>query len=396
VTFGRPLRSLWPLDPELTYLNHGTVGVTPWAVLRAQEALRVAIERNPARFVLRELSGLNPSTAQPLLRQAAQEVATFLGTSGEHLVFVDNATTGINAVLISAPLPEGSEILISETTYGAVRLAAQAIAELRGLRVRSFAWPWPPSPEGYLTALAKALSPQTRLLILDHIVSETALWLPLGPLAELAHQRGAWVLVDGAHAPGAIPLAIEALGVDWYVGNLHKWAMAPRGVGFLWVHPDHQDSTRHPVFSWGTPGPFHLRFDWVGTRDPSPFLTAPEGIRFLQELGLAELWDYTHRLAWDAAQMLSDRWGLAFDVPRSMVGAMVRVPLPLEGDEQAAQALEAELLARQIEVPIRSTLNRLWARISCAPYVGPEDLETLAQAVETLRQKFGGSARRPG
>ena len=237
--YGAGLTGEWPLDPAVTYLNHGGYGVAPHRVLRAQAEWRARIERNPTRFMRRELAAAQ--------REAASRLAAFLGASGDDLVFVDNATAGINAVLRSLALGRGDEILITNLAYGAVAKAARYVAERSGARLVEVAIPVPLSDAGgALEAVAAALSPRVRLAIFDHIASMSALKLPVAELTALARKAGARVLIDGAHAPGQIALNVPAIGADWYVGNCHKWLMAPRGAGFLWASPDVQ-ALIHPL-----------------------------------------------------------------------------------------------------------------------------------------------------
>jgi len=220
MSFGHRMLEHWALDTEITYLNHGTVGAPPRRVLAAQQAIRDEIERQPSRFLLRELVGMvgaaRPET--PRLRVAAGAVAAF----------VDNATTGVNAVLRSLTLQPGDEILITDQTYGAVANAAAFVARERGASVRTVEVPYPAFDEGaFVEAVGDALGSRTRVAIIDHISSESALILPLAEIAARCREKGVPVLVDGAHAPGALELDIPALGVAWYTGNLHKWCYSP-------------------------------------------------------------------------------------------------------------------------------------------------------------------------
>ena len=242
--FGRHLLEEFPLDPAGVYLNHGTVGVTPLAVMRTRAALLDEIERHPARFMLRDLMSLDATTAAApsdgvlRMRAAAGRIAAFLGCDGDGLVFVDNATSGICAVLRSLALQPGDEILIPDLAYGGIVRAATFIARQHGAVVTTFALPFPSAtPDRTVAALADAITPRTRVALLDHVTSETALVMPLARMASVCRARGVAVLVDGAHAPGAIAVDIDALGVDWYVANLHKWAFAPRATGVLWAAP---------------------------------------------------------------------------------------------------------------------------------------------------------------
>jgi isopenicillin-N epimerase len=391
MVFGRWMRELWALDPAITYLNHGTVGAPPRRVLAAQQAIRDAIERQPSRFLLRELVAMvgapRPETLR--LRAAAAAVAAFVGARGDDLAFVDNATTGANAVLRSLPLQPGDEILVTDHAYGAVANAAAFAARERGATVRTVTLPYPAFDPGALVdALAGALGPRTRLLLVDHISSESALILPVAEIAARAHARGVPVLVDGAHVPGQLALDVPALGVDWYTANLHKWAHAPRSCGFLWAAPERQAGLHPPVISWGLDQGFAAEFDWVGTRDPSPWLAAPEGIAFLRELGEDAVRAYTHGLAWDAARSLADRWGTTLGVREADVGSMVTVPLPERFGstrEDAARLRDALLFEDGIEVQVHATGGRLWARVCVQVYNDAEDVERFGEAVAARR-----------
>lgn len=388
--FGRSLLAQWYLDPQITYLNHGTVGATPRQVVAVQRALQLEVEQQPSRFLLRELNGLSGGSqrAQPRLREAANQVAAFMGARGDDLVFVDNASTGINAVLRSLPLGPGDEILITTYAYGAVTNTAAFVARQSGARLVSLELPFPITSAGViLEAIEQAINPQTRLLIVDHITSETALWLPLEEITALAAARGVPVLVDGAHAPGAIPLNLPATGATWYVGNLHKWAMAPRGCGFLWALPQHQSGIHPPVISWGLDQGFTAEFDWVGTRDPSPYLAAPAGLQFLHQLGLDQMRQYHHGLVLEAAQYLTRLWQTDWVTPPQLVGSMALIPLPPSlgsQREQAAALRDALLYQHQVEIPVMALGNQLWVRLSAQVYNDMGDIERLGEVVDQL------------
>lgn len=385
--FGRTMRAHWRLDPEVTYLNHGTVGATPTRVLAAQQALRDEIERTPARFLLRELAGALPAPwrGESRLREAARPVAAFVGARAEDLVFVTNVTTGMNAVLQSVALGPGDEVLVADLAYGAVALAARAAAERHGAVVRPVTLPFPPaSPGPIVDAFRAALGERTRLAVIDHVTAMTALVLPVAEVAEVCRARGVPVLVDGAHAPGSIDVDVEALGVDWYAANLHKWALAPRACGFLWARGDRQADLHHPVVSWGRGRGFLAEFEEHATHDPTSALAAPSGIALLQEWGWARARDYMHGLAWEAAGRLTERWATTLATPESMVGAMVTVPLPAGAgstDEDAARLRLALLEEDRIEVQLHADQGRLWVRVSTHVYNDPDDLDRLAEAV---------------
>ena len=304
--FGHAMLGEWLLDPAVAYLNHGTVGATPRAVLEVQERLRREIERQPSEFMLRQLVpmvGAAPPTPGRL-RAAAATVGAFLGARADDVVFIENATTAVNAVLRSYPLEPGDEVLITDHTYGAVAHATEYACRRAGARAVKAELPYPVADPGEVVeAVARALSSRTRLAILDHITSDTAMVLPVAALTELCRERGVKVMIDGAHAPGMLELDIPTLGADWYTGNLHKWLFAPRGCAVLWAAEAAQRELHPAVVSWGLDSGFTAEFDWTGTRDPSAYLAAPAGIAFLERLGPAAARVYNHDLVRDAAAM---------------------------------------------------------------------------------------------
>jgi isopenicillin-N epimerase len=378
----------WALDPAITYLNHGTVGATPRRVLLAQQALRDEIERQPARFLIRELADVKqaPLRVRPRMRIAAEAVAAFVGARAEDLAFVDNATTGCNAVMGSLSLNAGDEILLTDHGYGAVTNVATHFARRAGAAVRIAELPYPRfEPEGIVAAIAGALTARTRLVVIDHVTSGSALILPVAAIAARCRAAGVPVLVDGAHAPGALALDLPALGVDWYTGNLHKWAMAPRSSAILWVAPERRKDLHPPVISWGYEQGFEAEFDLTGTRDPTPWLAAPAGIAFMEELGLEAMRRWNHALAWGAARSLSARWGTTLPMDESMVGTMATFPLPARHGatvEDARRLKDALLDQDRIEVQVHAWRERVWLRICGQVYNDPDDIERLARAVE--------------
>ena len=378
----------WPLDPEVTYLNHGTVGVTPRRVLAAQQAIRDEIERQPSRFLLRELTKITvgrPDENLPRMRLAAAAVAQFLSARPDDLVFVDNATTGANAVLRSFPLEPGDEVLVSDLGYGGITQAAAFAARERGARLRTAAMPYPVRSAGELVdAWTRAIGPATRLAIVDHVASQSALVVPLAEIAARLRAQGVAVLGDGAHAPGMVPVDLAALGVDWYVANLHKWMWTPRSSGILWASPDRQAGLHPVVISWGLDQGFTTEFDWPGTRDPSAYLAAPFAIALLRETGVEAVQAYNHSLAWNGARGLADAWQTSFDTPEQLVGSMATVALPPSLGNTADDAVrvrERLLLDDRIEVQVHAFRDRLHARISAQIYNDLADIEQLAEAV---------------
>lgn len=390
--FGHDMLRHWPLDPDITYLNHGTVGAVPRPVLAAQQALRDEMERRPSQFMLREVSEwVRGSSGRPTrMRQAATEVARFLGARGEDLVFVDNATAGVNAVLRSFPLYAGDEILLTDHAYGAVARAAAYTARQHGARVVTVGLPYPAfDPDGARAAIASAITPRTRLAIVDHVAAESAVIMPVAAIVAACRAKGVATLIDGAHVPGALALDIPSVGADWYIANLHKWAHAPRSCGVLWAEPSRQAGLHPPVISWGLDEGFTAEFDWVGTRDPTPWLAAPAGITFLETLGFDQVRRYNHDLAWHAAQALTDRWGTTRRVDEASLGTMATVPLPLEfgqTQEDAIRLRDALLFEDRIEVQLHAGHGQLWVRVSAQVYNDRADIARLADAVAARRQ----------
>lgn len=388
--FGRHMLERWALDPRITYLNHGTVGAPPRAVLAAQQTIRDEIERQPARYLLRELADVKQFDLRtpPRMRVAAAQVAEFVRARADDLVFVNNASDGVNAVLGSIRFQPGDEILLTDHAYGAVTRTAQHFAARTGASVRIVELPFPgTTPAAVTEAIAAALTPRTRVLVVDHICSGSSLILPVRDIVARAHAAGVPVLVDGAHAPGALALDIPSIGADWYVGNLHKWAMSPRSCGILWADPKVQAELHPTVISWGYGLGLAHEFDLTGTRDPSPWLAAPAGIEFMRELGLEEMRAHNHAFAWDAARTLCDHWGTSLPAEEDMVGTMVTFPLPLRygATREDGQRLKDSLLYdHDVEVQAHGFKDRVWLRISGQVYNDQSDLERLQRAVESV------------
>jgi isopenicillin-N epimerase len=388
--FGREWLAQWPLDPSISYLNHGTVGVVPKRVLAFQDGIRAEMERAPATFMVRDAVHLGgrPVSARPRMRVAAEQLGAFLGVRGDDLVWVDNATSGVNAVLRSLEWREGDEVLVTDHTYGAVTLAARGITRRFGVIVREVALPDPAiEPGAIVRAIEDAIGPRARVAILDHITSPTALVLPIAELIERCHARGVAVLVDGAHAPGALPLDLAAIGADWYTGNLHKWALAPRSCGFLWAPPQRQPGLHPPVLSWRFDQDFTGEFDWPGTRDPSPWLAAPEGVRMLEDMGLEAARAYNHALVREGAHRTAHTLGTRYEVAESMVGSMTALPLPASFGSTPADADElrdALLFDHRIEVSTIAMNGRLGLRICAQVYNEEAEYVRLAEVLKAL------------
>lgn len=381
IRLGIPQRRRFLLEPGTAFLNHGSFGAAPRAVLAAAARWRRRMEANPDRF-LRE-------TLPPALRAAAGALAPFLDARERDLAFVENATAGVNAVLRSVELRPGDEVLATAHTYNAVRLALRHACDAWGARLVEVPVDLPArGDEAFVEAYRRRLGARTRLVVLDHVASPTGRVFPVRRLARLAHAHGARVLVDGAHAPGQLALDIPSLGVDWYAGNCHKWLFAPKGCGFLWARRSAQAGLHPPVISHGYGRGFAAEFDWTGTRDFADWLAVPEALRFFRGLGPVRARAYNHRLACRAAAGLAQAWGTPLSGPPAMHGSMmaVRLPAPLQrgGRAQPADAarLQAWFLAEhRIVVAVMAIEGDLWARVSAQVYNVPADYDRLRDAV---------------
>ena len=388
--YGRHLLGEWMLDPSVAYLNHGTVGATPRRVMAEYRRIQDSIERQPAQFQLRELADVEGrgEPDRPHMRVAAGGVARHLGCRADDLVFVDNATTGVNAVLRSFPFAAGDEILVTSLGYGAVTSTAQYVAREHGCTVATVDLPpYDATPDAYVELVAAAVGPRTRIVLVDHITSQTALVLPLARIAAACRAQGALVMVDAAHSPGAIDVDIESYGVDWYTANLHKWGFAPRSCGILWARPEHHASLHPTVISWGLGNGIAAEFDLLGTRDPAPYLAAPFALDLVEEWGGRRLRRHNHDLAMEGARMVEAEFGRALRTPGEMFGPMVNVGLPAQfgTTKDEAVALQRRLLAvHGIEVPVFGDTEGLRLRISAQIYNDRSDMERLVAA---LRQE---------
>ena len=366
----------WSLDPDFLTVNHGSFGATPRSVLAAQRAWQDRLERQPSRF----MNTLYPAA----IRNAAMDLGGFLNADPNNLAFVDNATTGCNAVLRSLPLKSDDEIIILSHAYGAVRNAVRHVAEQAGARIVVAAIPFPdPTEESVAAAVAGGIKPRPRLAVIDHITSGSALVLPVARLVVICRAAGVPVLIDGAHAPGQIDLDLSTLGADWYVGNCHKWLCAPKGCGFLHVLNPHD---LHPVtISHGYQQGFLAEFDWTGTTDPSRFLAVTEAIAHHHRLGGANLRRRNIDLATRATVLVADRLGTQAGATGALAGAMGTVRLPVS-NPTAAHALDIRkrLMEAGTDAPVHALDGALWLRLSAFAYNDIEDYVRLAQITASV------------
>jgi isopenicillin-N epimerase len=332
------LRSFWCLDPQVQYLNHGSYGACPAPVLALQSSLRQEMEREPVDFLSEQLPGR--------LDQARLTLAAFLDADPSDLVFVTNATAGVNAVLRSLAFAPGDELLVTTHTYAACRKTVDYVAARSGAHVVVANLPVPlHSEQQIIDAVLAALSSRTRLALLDHVTSPTALVLPLQRLVSELAARNVDTLVDGAHAPGMVPVALTRLGAAYYTGNAHKWLCAPKGAAFLHVRRDRQAELHPTVISHGYREGFHQEFDWTGTCDPTPWLCIPEALRCVGELlpgGWPEVMAANRALALQARAVLTTSLQIDAPCPESMIGSIASLPLPTATPGSPAASLDSK------------------------------------------------------
>jgi isopenicillin-N epimerase len=391
-------RRLWPLDPDVTFLNHGSYGACPRAVLDAQTRWRERLEAEPVRFLGRDLEGL--------LDEARVALAAFVGAEPDDLAFVPNATTGVNTVLRWLDLDRGDEILATDHAYNACRNAVDAVAARAGARVVVAPVPFPlAAPEQVTDAVLGRVGARTRVALVDHVTSPTGIVLPIEELVSRLTERGVDALVDGAHAPGMVPLDLRGLGAAYYSGNCHKWLCAPKGSGFLHVRRDRQAGVRPLVISHGANSRrtdrsrFRLEFDWTGTSDPTAYLTVPDAIRYMGSLlpgGWPALMAHNRCTALRARDRLGEALGVPPPAPDSMIGSLAALPVPpdfgLAPHDSERDPLQTVLFDRfGLELPVFTwpALAVRILRVSAQLYNTPADYERLAEALDTLRATRG-------
>lgn len=380
--FGRELRGLWELAPEGAFLNHGSFGACPKSVLAAQARVRAAMESQPDVFFRREIHPRDDESESPL-RAAAARLAAFVNAPAGQVAFVENATLGVQSVVGSVPLGPGDEILITSHTYNAVRLMVEARCAATGAGACVVEIPIPSSAADIVARFEAAATSKVRLAIIDHITSPTALVMPLDRIIAVLHRAGARVLVDGAHGVGQVPLDLAALGADWYVSNAHKWLYAPRGCAMLFAAAGVAQITRPTVVSHYIERGFPASFDWVGTRDYSPWLAIPAAIDFHRGIDQDALQSH-HRRILDLATERLAALGAVPVAPIELCAAMRSFVLPTR--RAAVQADGAEAMRqwwdrRRVQAMATRFGDRLLVRVSSQAYVDDSDIDRLAEAL---------------
>jgi isopenicillin-N epimerase len=376
------LREMFLLRPGVVFLNHGSFGACPRPVFKAYQAWQLELERQPVEFLGRRF--------KDLMREARQALAAFVGADADDLVYVPNATTGLNIVIRSLPLRDGDEVLATDHEYGALDRTWRFICGKRGARYINQPLPLPiESAEQVVEALWARVTERTRVLFLSHITSPTALILPAAELIQRARAAGILTVIDGAHAPGQIPLNLAALGADFYSGNCHKWMMSAKGAAFLYARRVVQPLVKPLVVSWGweteEPGPsrFLDEQEWQGTRDIAAYLSVPAAIQFMAEHDWPRVQRECHELVRYARERVGGLTGLppiVLDSPE-WFAQMAALPLPPCDLDALKRRLYDEFA---IEIPTVDCHGRHFVRISIQGYNTQADVDALVEALKVL------------
>ena len=383
------LTSLFLLDPKVVFLNHGSFGACPAPVLEVYQDWQRRLEKQPVRFLARELPGL--------LKNARSALAEAVGCRANDLVYLPNATHGVNAAARSLELGPGDEILTTDHEYGACLNAWQYISRQTGAELIQQPLTLPVrSSADLLEEFWGGVTPRTKVLFLSHITSPTALILPIREICSRAREHGLLTVVDGAHAPGQIPLDLTALGADFYTGNCHKWLLAPKGTAFLYVRPNRQLPVEPLVVSWGwgenrtyeSGSRLVNLLEWQGTRDPSAALTVPAALAFQEQHGWEVIRENCRGLLTEYLPKFHTLTGKPslYGTESGLFRQMAAVELPPLEDPADYQAhLYRE---RRIEIPVIVWHGRHLLRISVQGYNQASDLETLLEALDSSLASF--------
>ncbi len=382
----------WHIRPDSIYLNHGSFGVTPFPVREKRREWIERLDQQPMDFYVRRLEGY--------LEIARDKLAEFVGTTLNNLVFVENATYGMNVVAESFPLAAGDEVLLNNHEYGAVHRIWQRACLKQSAKAVTVKLPERfESRQQLVDYLLAGVTDETKLLVVSHITSPTALIMPVEEICRAFAERNIPVCIDGPHAPAQVHLDIDRLGCAYYTASCHKWLCGPLGSGFIFIHPDYQDRVQPPIKSWGRllpalPETWDEEFTWQGTRDPSPFLTVPTAIEYLSKIGMENFRGRSRWLASYAEQKLCEAFSTVPIADRSQgwYGSMAHVPLP-EGEWTELQHQLWERLG--IEVPIINFEDKWYVRVSCHLYNTTRQIDSLVLSLQTLTGRASEVAPRP-
>jgi isopenicillin-N epimerase len=381
-----PLKSYFLLDPDVVYLNHGSFGATPRPVFDRYQEWQRRLERQPVRFIESRLTRH--------LQHAREALGRYVGADGDDLLFVPNATFAVNLVARSLDLGPGDQVLASDHEYGACDAMWLYLSRRQGFDYVRWPVDLPESasaPGDLAEHIWQGVTPRTRLIFLSHITSPTAVELPVAALCARAREAGILTLIDGAHAPGQMPLDLAAVGADFYAGNCHKWLCAPKGSGFLFARRERQDMVEPLVIGWGLSPErgFHFgsqyldRHQWLGTNDLAAYLAVPAAIDFLAEHDWPNVWPRCHRLLTRAIEGIGRITGLPpFYPSHCFYHQMAVAPLPAIAD---ARAFRRRLYDEyRIEAPVTTWRGHPLLRLSVQAYNEPSDIGALLDALERM------------
>jgi len=367
------------LDRSVIFLNHGSFGATPKRIMCALRNYQEQMESQPVRWFTK--------TLREKMTEVRKELASFIGASDENdIVWIDNASAGVNAVLRSIPFRNGETILHTNIAYGMVKKTVQYLKDTFSVNVVEVNIAFPPTESKIIEVVKEALdSTNVKLAIFSHISSTPSLILPVEQLVKLCKARNVLVLIDGAHSVGQIPLNLSELNADFYLSNAHKWLFSPKGSAFLWINKSYQKEIHPTVISFGYKISYQQEFEWVGTKDMCTYLAVSNSLNMIKRLSFEKIQAYQHELAVWTGEMLVQKWNTSLLVPFSMCAAMVNVRIPGDNDIEA-ESLHDKLLEQfNVEVPIFEFQGALYVRVSCQIYNTKEDMFKLADAILHLR-----------
>ena len=375
------LKDQFLLEPDVIYLNHGSFGATPKPVFDVYQRWQRELERQPVEFLDRRFA--------ERMAAARTDLAGYIGTKPDNLVYVTNATVGVNIVARNLDLGFGAEVLATDHEYGACERTWRFLSQKMGFSYIPQPISVPiASAKEFVEQLWQGVTARTKAIFLSHITSPTAIIFPIPEVCRRARAQGILTIIDGAHAPGQIHLDLEEIGADFYTGNLHKWLCSPKGAGFLYADPEVQNSLEPLIVSWGweseKPGPsrFIDQYEWQGTRDPAPFLSVPAAIEFQGKHNWNAVRAECHTLATQAEKQIRELTGLSsLYASDAWFAQMVAVKLPLETDMVALKKYLYD--EHRIEVPLIEWNDQKLIRVSVQGHNTNEDVEMLAKALST-------------
>jgi len=370
------LRDLYLLDEKVVFLNHGSFGACPKPVFERYQAWQLELERQPVEFLGRR--------HDTLMKEALDSLGEFIGTSGDNLIFVPNATNGLNMVARSLKLGAEDEILTTNHEYGALDLTWKYISRETGCKIVAM-----PLPDGFydvdevVEAIWKGVTENTKVIFMSHITSPTGLILPAKEICKRAKEAGIMTIIDGAHVTGHLPLNLDEFGADFYSGNCHKWLSAPKGSAFVYVKPEYHDMIDPLTISWGWDGDtLFERTSWQGTREIASFLTVPAAIQFQREHNWQEIQQQCHDLAIETMNRICKMTGLAQYASPEFFGQMSTSPLPADTDLEKLKSYLYDNYC--VEVPLTTLGERKFVRVSIQAYNTRNDADTLLEGLQAF------------